>query len=187
MPSFKKKECDIRLILASKSSKAFFTAKGLIRHGSVKLHGSPSFCEDRQEQFIIIVFFASLNGKEMVHWMIWRDGGSRVLVPDLVVIAKAGASSLGVGVLLFPIADLPLLPLFMGCSLMAGYHLPDKILRGKDRHRCLLQTPALFKRLSNVGFIIFEIEETFMDGDGSSHKCPDTGRILLYNSTLLLH
>ncbi|GJT31620.1 hypothetical protein Tco_0922039 [Tanacetum coccineum] len=33
----------MRLILAPKSAKVFFTVKGLIRHGSVKHSGSPSF------------------------------------------------------------------------------------------------------------------------------------------------
>nr|GEV22908.1 hypothetical protein [Tanacetum cinerariifolium] len=45
VPNRRKKECGIRLILASKSARTFFTAKGLIRHGSVKLPGSPSFRE----------------------------------------------------------------------------------------------------------------------------------------------
>ncbi|GKB14353.1 hypothetical protein Tco_0848276 [Tanacetum coccineum] len=43
IPNRQKRECGIRLILAPKSARAFFTAKGPIRHGSVKLPGSPSF------------------------------------------------------------------------------------------------------------------------------------------------
>ncbi|GJY69992.1 hypothetical protein Tco_0472974 [Tanacetum coccineum] len=43
IPNREKRECGIRLILAPKLTKAFFTAKGPIRHGSVKLLGSPSF------------------------------------------------------------------------------------------------------------------------------------------------
>nr|GEZ30114.1 hypothetical protein [Tanacetum cinerariifolium] len=37
MPNRKRRECGIRLILAPKSDMAFFTANGLIIHGSVKL------------------------------------------------------------------------------------------------------------------------------------------------------
>ncbi|GJZ07659.1 hypothetical protein Tco_0541452 [Tanacetum coccineum] len=43
IPNHRKRECGIRLILAPKSARAFFTAKCLIRRGSVKLPGSPSF------------------------------------------------------------------------------------------------------------------------------------------------
>ncbi|GKD16337.1 hypothetical protein Tco_1205495 [Tanacetum coccineum] len=43
MPNRRKRECDIRLILAPKLAKAFFTTKGSIKNGSVKLPGSPSF------------------------------------------------------------------------------------------------------------------------------------------------
>nr|GEW01574.1 hypothetical protein [Tanacetum cinerariifolium] len=43
IPNRQKRECGIRFILASKSDREFFTAKGLIRHSSVKLLGSPSF------------------------------------------------------------------------------------------------------------------------------------------------
>ncbi|GJT96720.1 hypothetical protein Tco_1092238 [Tanacetum coccineum] len=79
---------------------------------------------------------------------------------------------------------------------MAGYRHSDKTSTGKDHRRCLLQIStlaqmgyfgrihrlhelpadvadeirALFRRLLNVGFINSEIEEMFMDGDGSSHK-----------------
>ncbi|GKA98680.1 hypothetical protein Tco_0826617 [Tanacetum coccineum] len=37
----RKSECGIRLILAPKSARAFFTTSGLIGHGSVKLPESP--------------------------------------------------------------------------------------------------------------------------------------------------
>ncbi|GJX90559.1 hypothetical protein Tco_0343885 [Tanacetum coccineum] len=43
IPNCQKRECGIRFILAPKSARAFFTTKGPIRHGSVKLPGSPSF------------------------------------------------------------------------------------------------------------------------------------------------
>ncbi|GJS78378.1 ribonuclease H-like domain-containing protein [Tanacetum coccineum] len=43
IPNHLKRECGIRLILAPKSARDFFTAKGPIRHSSVKLPGSPSF------------------------------------------------------------------------------------------------------------------------------------------------
>nr|GFB46547.1 hypothetical protein [Tanacetum cinerariifolium] len=43
IPDRRKRYCGIRLILAPKSASVFFTAKGSIRHGSVKLPGSPSF------------------------------------------------------------------------------------------------------------------------------------------------
>ncbi|GJR45452.1 hypothetical protein Tco_1313555 [Tanacetum coccineum] len=43
IPNRQKRECDMRFILTPKSAKAFLTARGPIRHGSVKLSGSPSF------------------------------------------------------------------------------------------------------------------------------------------------
>ncbi|GJV36411.1 hypothetical protein Tco_1408888 [Tanacetum coccineum] len=100
-------------------------------------------------------------------------GGSRVLIPDLVVMARVGAS--GSGVLLLSIAERIL-----------EYRRSDRILEGKDHCRCLLQTSiparvgysahihgpheALFKRPLSVGCIASEMEEMFMEGDGSSHR-----------------
>ncbi|GJR35122.1 hypothetical protein Tco_1210806 [Tanacetum coccineum] len=43
IPNLRKTECGMRLILALKLAKAFFTARGPMRHSSVKLLGSPSF------------------------------------------------------------------------------------------------------------------------------------------------
>nr|GEV40582.1 hypothetical protein [Tanacetum cinerariifolium] len=43
IPNHRKRECGIRLMLAPKSARAFFTVNGPIRHGSVKLPGSSSF------------------------------------------------------------------------------------------------------------------------------------------------
>ncbi|GJV57782.1 hypothetical protein Tco_1458787 [Tanacetum coccineum] len=43
IPNRRKKECGMIFILAPKSAKAFFIAKGPIRHGSMKLPRSPSF------------------------------------------------------------------------------------------------------------------------------------------------
>ncbi|GJY72150.1 hypothetical protein Tco_0475853 [Tanacetum coccineum] len=96
----------------------------------------------------------SVLGMEKVDWMSWRavvggggagKGGSCVLIPDLVVMAKVGASGLGVSLL---------------------YRRSDRILEGKDHCRCLLQTsiPA------RIGSIAFEMEEMFMKGDGSSQR-----------------
>ncbi|GJQ95922.1 hypothetical protein Tco_0007061 [Tanacetum coccineum] len=123
-------------------------------------------------------------------------GGSRVLIPDLVVMARVGA--LGSGLLLE--------------HEVGKYRRSDRILEGKDHRRCLLWTSiparmgyfahihrlhkvlcsnrksgkvsptsrvgvsrkeiclqALFKRPLSVGCIASEMEETFMEGDGSSH------------------
>nr|GEV85903.1 putative ribonuclease H-like domain-containing protein [Tanacetum cinerariifolium] len=71
-PSLQKRESGIRFILAPKSARAFFTASGPMRHGSM----------------------------EKVDWMSWKvellvagrgedgKGGSCVLIPDLLVMAK---------------------------------------------------------------------------------------------------
>ncbi|GJV60466.1 hypothetical protein Tco_1466566 [Tanacetum coccineum] len=89
--------------------------------------------------------------------------GSCVLIPDLVVMAKVGVSGSGVSLL---------------------YHRFDRTLKGKDHCRCLLQTsiPARMGYSAHIhqphrilrsnrksGCIAFEMEETFIDGDGSSH------------------
>ncbi|GKG60514.1 hypothetical protein Tco_0612115, partial [Tanacetum coccineum] len=43
MPNFRKKGCGMRLMLAPKSTKTFFTRIVPIRHGNVKLPGSLFF------------------------------------------------------------------------------------------------------------------------------------------------
>ncbi|GKG00676.1 hypothetical protein Tco_0302366, partial [Tanacetum coccineum] len=78
----------MRLILALKSAKAFFTARGLMRHGSVKLPGSPSFSVSPSVKF----FVAGRGGA--------GKGGSCMLIPDLVVMEKVDASGFGVLLLL---------------------------------------------------------------------------------------
>ncbi|GJZ29025.1 putative reverse transcriptase domain-containing protein [Tanacetum coccineum] len=61
-------------------------------------------------------------------------GGSRVLIPDLVVMARVGAS--GLGVLLLSIAE----RIWEYCSRNPlRYHRFDRILERKDHYRCLLQ------------------------------------------------
>ncbi|GJR10741.1 hypothetical protein Tco_0793393 [Tanacetum coccineum] len=87
-----------------------------------------------------------------------RKGRSRVLTPDLVVMAKIGAS---------------------------GYHRSGKTSEKKDHHICLPQTsiPArpgwsarihqphgIFRSSHKLGCIASEMEETFMGGDRSSHR-----------------
>ncbi|GKA64406.1 hypothetical protein Tco_0764012 [Tanacetum coccineum] len=94
------------------------THPGLIRHGSVKLPGSPSFWEGLLEPWPLSTCGSwppKMEGKgpsSLVVPPVWLavvgcdevgKGGSRVLVPDMVVIAKVCASSLGV--LFFPIAE----------------------------------------------------------------------------------
>ncbi|GKF27826.1 hypothetical protein Tco_0094168, partial [Tanacetum coccineum] len=70
----------MRFMLAPKSPRAFLTARGPIRHGSVKLPGSPSFLVSPLERLLDVG--RSGAGK----------GGSWVLTHDLVVMAKVGAS-----------------------------------------------------------------------------------------------
>ncbi|GKB71948.1 hypothetical protein Tco_0933360 [Tanacetum coccineum] len=96
-------------------------------------------------------------------------GGSCVLIPDLVFMAKVGA--LGLGVLLLLIAER-----------IWEYRRSNRTLEGKDHCRCLLQTsiPARMGCSSYIhqphgilhsnrksGCISSEMEETFRDGDGS--------------------
>ncbi|GJX92299.1 hypothetical protein Tco_0345625 [Tanacetum coccineum] len=108
MPNRKKRECAIRFILGPKSVIAFFTAKGPIRHGSVKLHGSPSFWSK----------------------LLWTTAEHS----SLSLTEKAAFFSFS---------------LELWHPLACGSWPPEK---------------ALSKRPSNVGFIISEIEETFLDG-----------------------
>ncbi|GJV43596.1 hypothetical protein Tco_1428132 [Tanacetum coccineum] len=91
-------------------------------------------------------------------------GGSCVLIPNLVVMAKFGASGLGVSLL---------------------YRRSNRTLEGNDHCKCLLQKsiPArmgcsahihqphgILRSNRKSGCIASEMEETSMDGDGSSHR-----------------
>ncbi|GJX31417.1 hypothetical protein Tco_0241272 [Tanacetum coccineum] len=107
-------------------------------------------------------------------------GGSCVLIPDLVVMTKVGAS--GSGVLLLLIAE----RIWEYCSCNSlWYRRSDRILEGKDHCRCLLQTsiPArmgcsdhihqphgILRSNRKLGCIASEMKETFMEGDGSSQR-----------------
>ncbi|GJU77771.1 hypothetical protein Tco_1274841 [Tanacetum coccineum] len=109
-----------------------------------------------------------------------RKGGSCVLIPDLVVMAKVGA--LGSGVSLLLIDD----RIWEYCSSNSiRYCRSDRILGGKDHCRCLLQTsiPArmgcsthihqphgILRSNRKSGYIASEIEETLMKGDGLSQR-----------------
>ncbi|GKC32371.1 hypothetical protein Tco_1039665 [Tanacetum coccineum] len=68
---------------------------------------------------------------------------------------------------------------------MVRYHRSDRILRGKDHCRCLLQTSIptqmgcsahihqphrILRSNRKLGCIISEMEETLMEGDGSSQR-----------------
>ncbi|GJR39168.1 hypothetical protein Tco_1214852 [Tanacetum coccineum] len=80
----------MRFMLAPKSAREFSTAKGSIRHGSVKLPGSPSLWEGkgRLDDLEVKLSTADHGGA--------RKGGSCVLILDLVVMAKVGASVGGI-------------------------------------------------------------------------------------------
>ncbi|GJW50301.1 hypothetical protein Tco_0091652 [Tanacetum coccineum] len=129
--------------------------------------------------------------------------GSQVLTPDLVVMAKVGAS--GLGVLLFPIAKriyenclcislrcwssispIPFVwDFFLSIKLASSYRRSNRTSEGKDHRRCLppgtsipaqlgcsacSHRPRMILRSSRkLGCIPSEMEETFMDGDSSSH------------------
>ncbi|GJU11054.1 hypothetical protein Tco_1133450 [Tanacetum coccineum] len=148
IPNRWKRECGIRLILAPKSARAFFTARGPMRHGNVKLprlmwiylkierrfsSSSSFFCFFNLDgKGGLDIFEVSFSEKFLVVGR-GRDGkgGSRMLIPDLVVMARVGAS-------------------------------------GASRKEICLQ--ALFKCSLSVGCIASEMEEMFMKGDGSSHR-----------------
>ncbi|GKD09682.1 hypothetical protein Tco_1189367 [Tanacetum coccineum] len=121
MPNRKKRECAIRFILGPKSVIAFFTAKGPIRHGSVKLHGSPSFWSK----------------------LLWTTAEHS----SLSLTEKAAFFSFS---------------LELWHPLACGSWPPEK---------------ALSKRPSNVGFIISEIEETFLDGE--------VGKLIEFSAVLM--
>ncbi|GJW24001.1 hypothetical protein Tco_0037812 [Tanacetum coccineum] len=76
-------------------------------------------------------------------------GGSCVLIPDLVVMVKVGASdffssmklaSSSSNLLLTSIRGHPLPFPYVSYSLMVRYRRSDRPLEGKDHYRCLLQT-----------------------------------------------
>ncbi|GJU20066.1 hypothetical protein Tco_1153408 [Tanacetum coccineum] len=72
---------------------AFFTARGPMRHGSVKLPGSPSFWGSSFLVSPLVKLSVAGRGEA-------GKGGSRVLIPDLVVMTKFDASDLRVHCLL---------------------------------------------------------------------------------------
>ncbi|GJV78658.1 hypothetical protein Tco_1514528 [Tanacetum coccineum] len=76
-------------------------------------------------------------------------GGSCVLIPDLVVMAKVDALGSGVSLLCLLQTSIPAQ---MGCS--AHIHQPRGLLRSNHK----------------LGCIASEMEETFMEGDGSSQR-----------------
>ncbi|GJT25884.1 hypothetical protein Tco_0895821 [Tanacetum coccineum] len=132
IPNRWKRECGIRLILAPKSARAFFTARALRNGRFIWIYLK---IERRFSSSSSFLCFFNLDGKGGLDvFEVGRGGdgkgGSHVLIPDLVVMARVGDS----GVL---------------------------------RKEICLQ--ALFKRPLSVGCIAFEMEETFMEGDGSSH------------------
>ncbi|GKE54428.1 hypothetical protein Tco_1489584 [Tanacetum coccineum] len=110
-------------MLAPKSTRAFLTAKGPIRHGIVKLPGSPSSWDRllwiTVEHYSLSLtkeatfssfslcesppFSVSLVKLSTVGRGEAGKGGSCMLIPDLVVMAKVGA--LGSGALLLLIVE----------------------------------------------------------------------------------
>ncbi|GJS39556.1 hypothetical protein Tco_0564599 [Tanacetum coccineum] len=99
-------------------------------------------------------------------------GGSRLLIPgNLVVMAKVGASSSRILLLL----------------------IDERIWEYYSRNPlrpfgAILSLFLLFVVPPWRGCIAFEMEETFMEGDGSSQRSHlGTGRILLFYSILLLY
>ncbi|GKE34669.1 hypothetical protein Tco_1453991 [Tanacetum coccineum] len=112
-------------------------------------------------------------------------GGSCMLIPNLVVMVKVGAT--GLGVLLLMIVE-RIWEYGSRNSLRCWksmYGRSDRILGGKDHCRCLLQKsiPArmgcsahthqphgILQSNRKSGCIVSEMEETFMEGDGSSQR-----------------
>ncbi|GJZ47497.1 hypothetical protein Tco_0601329 [Tanacetum coccineum] len=117
------------------------------------------------------------------------NGGSWVLTPDLVVMAKdfflsIKLASSSLNLLLTVHSGSSLLFLYACCFPMVGYHHFDRTLEGKDRRRCLLriskpaypswcacihQPRGILRSSRRSGRIAFEMEETLMGGDMSSH------------------
>nr|GEX16633.1 putative reverse transcriptase domain-containing protein [Tanacetum cinerariifolium] len=108
IPNLQRGEYGMRFMLATKSAKAFFTARGQMRHGSVKLPGfvrdgwprggflcNAWFCAPRPFFFGFPLVKLSVAGRGRA-----GKGGSCVLILDLVVMAKVGASDLGFALLL---------------------------------------------------------------------------------------
>ncbi|GJU91148.1 hypothetical protein Tco_1303571 [Tanacetum coccineum] len=84
----------MRFILAPKLARVFFTARGPMRHGSVKLPSATALGESKSVSVTpsVKLSVAGHGGA--------GKGGSCVLIPDLVVMAKVGASGSGVLLLL---------------------------------------------------------------------------------------
>ncbi|GJT46480.1 hypothetical protein Tco_0955195 [Tanacetum coccineum] len=130
IPNRWKRECGIRLILAPKSARAFFTARGPMRYGNIERRFSSS------SSFLCFFNLDGKGGLDVFELLVVGrggagKGGSRVLIPDLVVMARVGDS-------------------------------------GVSRKEICFQ--ALFKRPLSVGCIACKMEETFIEGDGSSHR-----------------
>ncbi|GJU26779.1 hypothetical protein Tco_1165400 [Tanacetum coccineum] len=112
-------------------------------------------------------------------------GGYWVITPNLVVMAKVGASDSGVSVQLLTVLGHPLFIYYVCCFLMMGYRRSDKTSKGKDHYRCLPRTsiPAqpgwsacihqphgILRSSSRLGCIDSEMEEMFMGGNISSYR-----------------
>ncbi|GJY69153.1 hypothetical protein Tco_0472135 [Tanacetum coccineum] len=118
IPNRQKRECGMRFILAPKPARAFFTARGPMRHGSVKLPGWIGYLgglvKDGWLRVGSCVMLSSapsapsfLVSPSVKLPVASREeagkGWSCVLIPDLVVMAKVDAS--GSKVLLLLIAE----------------------------------------------------------------------------------
>ncbi|GJR08203.1 hypothetical protein Tco_0790855 [Tanacetum coccineum] len=147
-------------MLAPKSARAFLTAKVPIRHGSVKLPRSPSFWGrllwiTAKHSLLILTkeaAFLSFSLCEISSVKLSTagrggagKGGSCMLIPDLVVMEKVGAS--GSRALLLLIVE----SIWEYCS--------------RNSLWCWTSMRPL-----NVGCIASEMEETFMGGDTLSHR-----------------
>ncbi|GJT50286.1 hypothetical protein Tco_0976443 [Tanacetum coccineum] len=212
IPNRLKRESGIRLILAPKSAKAFFTAKGPIRHGSVKLPGSPFFGKI-EAAHLRHPFVASCLGKGKVGtsfsvvlsaWLAGVDcngagkGGSRVLTPDLVVIAKVGASGLGV---CFSQSWKRFRRIAHASPYGDGHRRSDRTSEGKGGHRYLprVSIPAqlgcsvyILRPLGSSTVVLNKValrpqwkkHSWVVTGRPTDHL--GIGRILLFDSTPLL-
>ncbi|GJU82316.1 hypothetical protein Tco_1284681 [Tanacetum coccineum] len=190
-------------MLAPKPARAFLTARGPIRHGSVKLPGSPFFgkllwmiaehsslsltgeaafssfslWDSRLREAVHPrhPFSASLTWREKANWMTWKVGKiwmaeGQVLGanPDLVVMAKVGASGLGVS--LFLIME----RIWENCSCNSlRYRRSDRTSEGKDHRRCLPQTsiPAPPESLK-LTEAIFDLESLIESGSEPQTPLP---------------
>ncbi|GKD71445.1 hypothetical protein Tco_1325535 [Tanacetum coccineum] len=110
----------------------------------------------------------------VVGWDEVGKWGLRVLVPDLVVIAKVDASGsrvlpLSIVLILKLASDDPLRTSLSSFVSLTVPLLQDVVVLIKPQHGRII-VDALPRHPLNVGFITSEIEEMFMDGNGSSHK-----------------